>query len=164
MREIGLVFFVFVGITGSLYAESSTEAPPTAEVFLRRDLIEPVITSLDQSPQSFRMNGAWTAGRIGSTARAAIDSLIRRLSDHRRAVRVASAKALVRIGPDSVLRLRELLGHENPRTRRLAAWCLGSFGPKARLALPDLKRLYLDELEDPRVRRMAFRARERMFR
>lgn len=144
---------------GSGVAHSAEE--PVA-VITRRDLIEPLTQLSGGSPEDVRVGGAWALGHIGPTAAPAVPDLVRRLSDRRDPVRRQAAWALWKIGSAAVPDLLGALESENPRTRVLAAWILGTMRGRARGALDAVTERYMDEGEDRRVRRMAFRARQQI--
>ena len=141
---------------------AAAQKEETVAVITRRDLIEPLTQLGERSPAEVRVGGAWALGHIGPTAAPAIPDLVHMLSDRRDPVRRQAAWALWKIGSSAVPELLKALESENPRTRVLAAWILGTMRGRARGALDAVTERYLDEGEDRRVRRMAFRARQQI--
>jgi HEAT repeat protein len=128
----------------------------------RREYVEGFMSMLGKSPYQLRRDGAWALGGIGPTAVQSAAALVARLSDRRQPVRRQAARSLVEIGSGAVPQIRKALFSPNPRTRWLASRILHEIGPRAREALDRLRELSLNEDEDPRVRRAAWRARVRL--
>jgi HEAT repeat protein len=107
-------------------------------------------------------------GRFGPDAKAAIPHLIGRLGYRFRSHSVNGSalrdddptdwplKALALIGIDAVPALSEALKHDDKYVREHAALALERMGPKARAAIPQLKKLLCDP--DERVRAQAMEA------
>src|SRR4029077_96509 len=80
-----------------------------------------------------------------------------------RAVRVAAAYALAKLGPlawQAIPGLRQALLDEDREVRLGAIYALPAMGPQAASALPELKGLLLDE--DREVRQQAFESIKRI--
>jgi HEAT repeat protein len=145
----------------SLFGVGGGHTEPQPQV-TRREYIEGFITLLGRSPSQFRRDGAWALGGVGATALRSVPSLVARLSDRRGQVRRSAMRALVEIGPEASPQVRRALFSPNIRTRWLAAQTLGGLGSGAKVALGKLQELSLQEDEDLRVRRAAWRARRKI--
>lgn len=155
------VFMLALAAAALGVGPARAEEEPVA-VIMRRDLVEPLAQLGTRSPSDVRVGSAWALGHVGPTAAPAVPDLVRMLSDRRDPVRRQAAWALWKIGSAAIPDLLGALESENPRTRVLAAWILGTMRGRARGALDAVTERYLDEGEDRRVRRMAFRARQQI--
>jgi HEAT repeat protein len=97
---------------------------------------------------------AYALGELGAGARTgALPPLLMALEDPFPNVRFAAAIALGKTGggPETVIALRRVLGHENRFLAFAGAVALGRVGQAASAAVPDLERLESDEREEVRV-------------
>jgi HEAT repeat protein len=90
-------------------------------------------------------------GSFGADGASACPQLIAALSDASSTVRVAAAEALAQVGrrssTDAVVALSKALSDPDPEVRNLASVALGSIGPKAAPAVPDLVRTLSDPVD-----------------
>jgi HEAT repeat protein len=103
---------------------------------------------------SVRTQVAVTLGQYGPEAAEAVPALARAVNQSDVEVRLVVLGALERIGAAkaaaAVPDIAQALGDPSPRIRQEAARVLGRFGPAARDALPQLRKLLSDSDEDVR--------------
>lgn len=137
-------------------------AGATRPMVTRREYVEAFMAHLGESPEQVRSTYGRALGWIGPTALPAAPRLVLLLGDRRAPVRAQAARALARLGPAAVPQVLKGLVAASPRARIGAARALGAMGPGARPALGKLAEIAAREDEDPRVRRAAWAARERI--
>lgn len=91
---------------------------------------------------SVRSGAAVALGLLGSKSKAAIPALRKALCDQP-SVATSAARALSRIGSDSVPVLVEAMHDDNAEVRRLAVFVLGEIGPSAGAAVPAILEVML---------------------
>lgn len=110
----------------------------------------PLLTkALADSDDTVRGSAAEALEKIGPESKVAVPQLIKLLKDPSDQVRESAADAIARLDPGSaqvvVASLTEDLKHEKPEFRGRAARALGSFGPEAKSATPQLANMLKTE-------------------
>lgn len=109
---------------------------------LRVDAVPALIQACKHERTLVRVRALTALGKLGPDADLAVPALVGALNDRRPVVRQQAAMSLAEIGPDSgkvVIALMKAL--DDPMIASTAAYCLGTFGQKARMAVPALKEL-----------------------
>jgi len=98
-----------------------------------------------------RWNAARTIGKIGPEANSAVPVLIEMTHEKDSTIREHSAEAIGDIGPvvgaEAIAALIQSMSDPAPKVRRDAVRSLGYIGPKAREAIPEIRKLYQDPEE-----------------
>ncbi len=133
-----------------------------SEIGEGKGIVEALGRALSDKDEAVRLEAAERLDEFLGETRRAMAALIKATGDDNREVRAASIWALsVFIGPGdtgAVLpALRKRLGDEYDYARRLAAEAVGKLGPKAREAVPALKKLAKED-KDRGVRAAAVKA------
>jgi HEAT repeat protein len=123
------------------YGEPALGEPPTPPADARQNLTALVSHLKDPDVQA-RLNAIDVLESLGLGAAGAVPDLVQALSDSNGFVRWAAARTLGKIGPADPGRtaaaLGRLLNDADPDIRQAAVEALERYGPKARLALPEL--------------------------
>jgi HEAT repeat protein len=121
--------------------------PRKVEQALLKQRIQRLISNLSLPDAEDRGIAAQALGNIGSLAKLAIPSLIAKLKDEDKRVRIAVADAMRKIGElkAQVPSLIELLEGNDKYICSLSASTLGKIGPAAKAAIPALIKALTDE-------------------
>ncbi len=105
-----------------------------------RKAVEALVLALEGASLADMVAAADALEAMGPEARAAAPALARKLDHKQPWVRIASMNALKAIGPEAVPWVVEVYEKGSPAARQRAASVLGAMGPKARSALPALRK------------------------
>jgi HEAT repeat protein len=126
--------------------------------YLRAKFFALILKGLTDKNAEMRADSARTLGEVGPIGLTAAPALIWLLYDRAPSVRLAAAEALGRLGPLAFIAVPALRGMIAADGKKPARWLrfesirtLGTFGPAARSALPDLLRAAKDPSDPDRA-------------
>ncbi len=111
---------------------------------IKKVTVEDLIDSLNDKDVIIRSRAAMALGEKKDQAISAVPALISCMNDEKAEVRKNASMALAKIGINALPLLRQALSSPDYRIRKNSAFALGGMGPKAKAAVPDLKKLLHD--------------------